>query len=37
MSATPRLSVCVPTYNRAGYLAQSLSTLLAQRFPDFEL
>lgn len=37
MSAAPRLSVYVPTYNRAGYLAQALATLLAQRFADFEV
>jgi glycosyltransferase involved in cell wall biosynthesis len=35
--AALKVSVCVPTYNRAGYLAQALGTLRAQTFDDFEL
>jgi len=31
------LSVCVPTYNYAGYLPQALDSILCQSFADFEL
>lgn len=34
---SPRVSVCLPTYNRAGYLAQCLAGILAQTFRDFEV
>lgn len=33
----PRVTVCIPTYNRSEYLTQCLSCLLAQTFTDFEL
>lgn len=33
----PRLTVAIPTYNRAGLLAECLETVLAQNFGDFEL
>jgi glycosyltransferase involved in cell wall biosynthesis len=32
-----KLSVCVPTYNGAAYLAQTLNSISAQTFADFEL
>lgn len=37
MSHTPRVSVCVPTFNRAAYLAQCLESILQQTLTDFEL
>jgi glycosyltransferase involved in cell wall biosynthesis len=37
MTATPRLSVGLPVYNGATYLAQSIEALLGQTFGDFEL
>jgi hypothetical protein len=36
-SSTPRITVCLPTYNRAGYLSQCLGSILAQTFSDFEV
>lgn len=35
--ATPRLSVCLPTYNRASYLKATITSILAQTLGDFEL
>lgn len=37
MSRTPKLTVCIPTYNRADYLAQCLASVLDQTFQDFEV
>ena len=37
MNAAPRLTVGLPVYNGANYLAQSLDALLGQSYPDFEL
>ena len=37
MSAVPRLSVGLPVYNGANYLAESLEALLGQSYGDFEL
>ncbi|MDR3639323.1 MAG: glycosyltransferase [Isosphaeraceae bacterium] len=34
---TPTLSVCLPTYNRARYLRESLPSVLNQTYEDFEL
>lgn len=33
----PRVSVCVPTYNRSSYLRQAMDSVLKQTFGDFEL
>lgn len=33
----PRLSVCVPTYNYARYLAEAIESILCQSYTDFEL
>lgn len=37
MSNTPALSVIMPVYNAAAYLAQAVESVLAQTFEDFEL
>lgn len=37
MNAAPRLSVGLPVYNGANYLAESFDALLGQSFEDFEL
>jgi glycosyltransferase involved in cell wall biosynthesis len=33
----PKVSVCIPTYNRPDYLRQSIESVLAQTFSDYEL
>ena len=33
----PRVTVAIPTRNRAGYLREAISSVLAQTFPDFEI
>lgn len=33
----PKVSVCIPTYNRPDYLRQSIESVLAQSFSDYEL
>lgn len=33
---TPRVSVCVPTFNGAAFLAETLASITAQTFDDFE-
>lgn len=33
----PKVTVCLPTYNRSGYLSQCLASVLAQTFRDFEV
>ncbi|MBW6396484.1 glycosyltransferase [Roseomonas sp. HJA6] len=37
MTATPRVSIVIPTYNAAQWLPSSIGSALAQRFTDFEL
>ena len=37
MSQTSKVSVCIPTYNRAQYLRESIESVLMQSFSDFEL
>ena len=34
---TPKVSVCVPTYNGAAFLGETLASLSAQTFGDFEI
>ncbi len=34
---TPRVSVCIPSYNYAGYLSETLDSILAQTFSDYEI
>lgn len=33
----PKVSVCIPTYNRSQYLKYSIECVLNQTYPDFEL
>lgn len=33
----PKVSVCIPTYNRANLLAEAVDSVVAQTFTDFEL
>lgn len=33
----PKISVCIPTFNAADYLNQSISSALEQNYPDFEI
>ena len=37
ISPIPAISVIMPVYNAEAYLTQSISTILAQTFRDFEL
>jgi len=37
MAATPRITVLIPVYNREGYIAAAIDSVLAQSFTDFEL
>src|ERR1700728_4898735 len=37
MSAIPRVSVIIPSFNRAHCIAASVESVLAQSFQDFEL
>ena len=37
MNGTPLVSVIIPTYNRAAFLAEAVETVLAQTFTDYEL
>lgn len=33
----PKVTVCIPTYNRCDYLKYSINSVLQQSYPDFEL
>lgn len=35
--STPKVSVCIPTYNRAHFLPDAIAGVLAQSYSDFEL
>lgn len=37
MNLTPKLSVCIPAYNRAAVLPDLLDSILAQDFDDYEI
>src|SRR4051794_21609038 len=37
VNATPKISVCIPTYNRARYLPTALRSVFGQTLQDFEL
>jgi glycosyltransferase involved in cell wall biosynthesis len=34
---SPKVSVCIPVYNGSDYIAESIDSVLAQNFKDFEL
>jgi len=34
---SPKVTVCIPTFNRAGYLREAIQSVLDQTFIDFEL
>lgn len=36
-SRRPRVSIITPTYNRAGFIAEAVESVLAQTMPDWEL
>jgi glycosyltransferase involved in cell wall biosynthesis len=36
-TATPKVSVCIPVFNGANYIAASIDSVLGQTFEDFEL
>ena len=33
----PKISIIIPTYNRANLLAKSINSVLSQTYKDFEL
>lgn len=35
--STPRVTVCIPVYNRAAYIEEAIESVLTQGFTDFEL
>jgi len=37
MATKPSLSICIPTYNRSGYLAELLDSIIAQNLPEIEV
>ena len=37
MADRPRVSVCIPVYNRPDYIVEAVDSVLAQTFGDFEL
>lgn len=37
MQKTPKVSVCIPVYNRPDYVAKAIESVLNQTFTDFEL
>ena len=36
-SAKPKVSICIPTYNRKNYLRETLESVLAQTYKDYEI
>lgn len=37
MASTPKVSVCIPTFNGAGYILGALDSVLPQKYQDFEV
>ncbi len=36
-SGKPKVSICIPTYNRKSYLRETLDSILAQTYKDYEI
>ena len=36
-SSTPKVSVCIPVYNGSNYIAESIESVLAQTYEDYQL
>src|SRR5713226_5637047 len=37
MNRTPKVSICIPTYQQAPYIRQAVESALSQEFDDFEV
>ena len=37
MQKSPKVSVCIPVYNRPDYVAEAIESVLQQTFTNFEL
>ncbi len=37
MNSLPKLSIVIPSYNQAGFLAGALDSLAAQKYPNLEV
>lgn len=37
MTVPPRLSICIPTYNRSRYIGELLDSIIAQGYPEVEV
>ena len=37
MDRQPKVSVCIPVYNRPDYVAEGIESILCQTFTDFEI
>ena len=37
MSSNPLISVCIPSYNRPEYIGDLITTILEQKFDDYEV
>lgn len=35
--SSPKVSICIPTYNYANYISETIESILSQNFTDFEL
>ena len=37
MASTPKVSICIPTFNGAGYIREVIDSVLQQEYQDFEI